>query len=77
MQHSLARIIAKPTDYKICNQCGCVNWYENKVCVNGCNDPQQWVHNSTMVKDFIENDYEFYSSEGYSEDEIDNITRDV
>jgi len=32
----ISDIAEKRTDFKYCNECGHINWYENKVCV-GCN----------------------------------------
>lgn len=76
MQHTLAKILGKPSDYRICNNCGCVNWYENETCVNHCVE-SKLEENDGRVISFVEEEYDFYKEDGYSEVEIDNFTRDV
>lgn len=34
MEHSIERIAGKPSDYKYCNECGRINWYENTNCIS-------------------------------------------
>ena len=36
MEYSITQIAGKPNDFKYCNVCGHINWYENKNCI-GCN----------------------------------------
>lgn len=45
MKNTIGRIAVKVTDYKICNRCKSINWYENKKCLN-CEE--------TTFKDMIE-----------------------
>lgn len=33
-ERSLIDIYYNPTDYKVCNSCSRVNWYENDHCVS-------------------------------------------
>lgn len=33
MKITIAHVIAKKEDFKICSQCGKVNWHENENCV--------------------------------------------
>lgn len=32
MEAEFARIFGKSNDYKLCKQCGAINWYENEIC---------------------------------------------
>ena len=34
MHNTIGRIAGKINDYKICGQCGQINWYENESCIN-------------------------------------------
>lgn len=34
MYNTIGRIAGKIIDYKICKECGSINWYENESCVN-------------------------------------------
>lgn len=34
MRHFIRRIVSKPSDYKVCDKCDSINWYENEECVN-------------------------------------------
>ena len=36
MYHNLGRVFGKPTDYRVCNECDAINWYENDTCCE-CN----------------------------------------
>lgn len=75
MEMNLERINQKPHDYKICLECGKLNWYENENCV-GCNH-SGFDETERLVNDSITDEYKFYNSEGYTEEEIDNIYIDV
>ena len=33
MKHTIDRILSNPNDYKLCKDCGMINWYENKTCI--------------------------------------------
>ena len=33
MRHTVDRMLSKPSDYKICMECGTWNWYENDECI--------------------------------------------
>jgi len=75
MTHSLAKIICKDTDYKLCSHCDRINWYENEVCIDcghsyfkGCGEG---------VEDAAHELNDSYEAEGYIEEEIDNILIDV
>ena len=44
MHHTLDRIAGDFTDYKKCDSCGDINWYENEVCVNSdCTDDEDFT----------------------------------
>lgn len=32
MKTTIAKVIGKPSDYWICPNCNCLNWYENEEC---------------------------------------------
>jgi len=34
MYHRIERIVGKPGDYKVCLNCGYVNWYERVACIS-------------------------------------------
>ena len=70
MTTQLHRVLCKPNDYKICEDCYKLNWYENEVCCEcGSND-----FDSSIVSQHIDEEYRFYEEEeGYSESEIDDI----
>ena len=72
METTYSKILSKMSDYKICCRCGCANWYENKVCHNCLNREFK-----EMDFKWIDEEYEFYKSEGYSENEIDNLKINV
>ena len=75
MQMDYMRITQKPTDYKVCEECGHLNWYENEQCCN-C-DCKEFDSEERLVVLTIEDDYSFYKQEGYTESEIDNMYIDV
>lgn len=78
MTHTLAKMIGKTNDYKLCTQCNQPNWYENKECRH-CVYPQSKTFHpiGEGVLEYIEEDYKFYKEDGYNEDFIDNITVEV
>lgn len=75
MEVRLDYIFTKPTDFKICSECGAINWYENEACLRCGND--KFSEEEKSVQEAIEKDYEFYREEGYEEEEIDAIVTDV
>ena len=79
MEHTYEKILSKPSDYRMCNSCGTVNWYDNILCVI-CGE--QTLSKKTMSNDemhhFLEEEKDFYvEEEGYDEDEIWNIKLEV
>jgi len=81
MEHTLGKIHAKPHDYKLCPICGNINWYENTDCIICNTIPNILVIAPLMDADSMEKWYneeiEVYKQEGYTDDEIDNITKEI
>ena len=49
MHHTIGRILgAWDTDYKICKNCGKINWYENERCVDCGNGKFRKVKKSDL-----------------------------
>lgn len=70
-EFTLDYLLAKPTDFKKCVKCNRPNWYENDECVHL--DCTSTKFRKNGVISYIKEDYRFYKSEGYSEEEIDGI----
>jgi ribosomal protein L40E len=72
MEHRLEAIVMKPSDYKICDKCGIINWYENEAC---------WHCGSTEFNDdrdevfkYMDDEYKYWiEEEGCSEEEADMV----
>ncbi len=76
MTHSLAKIIGKTNDYKLCESCNSLNWYENQCC-RSCSF-KSFKEDGKGIEDYINEEYRFYKDEyDYSEDEIDEISKDI
>ena len=75
MEMSLEQISQKPHDYKVCLECGKLNWYEKENCV-GCNH-NIFDDNEQLVNDTIIDEYNQYEDLGYTEKEIDTIYIEV
>jgi hypothetical protein len=71
MTTELHRVVCKSNDYKICTKCKKLNWYENeRCCESSCGHTK---FDASLVLSYAEDEYEFYTEEGYTESEIDNI----
>jgi hypothetical protein len=79
METVLIKIVQKPTDYKVCNQCKQINWYENECCKNmECAVHNDYDETADAVQDWIKDEYGFYMEEEFmSEEEVDNILVDI
>jgi len=66
MRHFLRCIATKPQDYKICNHCGFLNWYENEECWNCSTTHELKPKFSKSVKEIKK----------WTKDEIDYILED-
>jgi hypothetical protein len=80
MEHTLDKIISKPSDYKLCPLCGNVNWYENEDCYF-CGDGDLRI-TDTMTReemdDWWKDEYEFWKiEEVYDDEEIFNIKKEI
>ena len=75
METDLQRIQQKPNDYKVCLECGSLNFYENEHCVK-C-EHKIFDDTERLVTDAILDEYTQYEDLGYSEEEADNIYIDV
>ena len=75
MYATLEKIQRKPSDYKLCLSCKVINWYENIECHN-CKS-STFNTDETSVLNYINEDYEFYATEGYDETSIDNIEVEI
>lgn len=75
MEVSLDTIERKPDDFKICKKCKNINWYENETC-HICNG-KDFDELGKGVLEFIKHEHYFYGSEGWEDDEIDNIRVEV
>lgn len=76
MENTLGKISSKPTDYKCCNDCNAINFYDNEVCWD-CFIEDFTERGSKEVHKWINKEYEFYEELGYTEEEIDNIEVEV
>lgn len=77
MQHTLERIIGKPSDYKECTTCKQINWYENDSCIE-CGESLENISIMTdrQMLNFKEEEL-LALSEDYSEEEIYQIVLNV
>ena len=75
MEVTLDKILCKPDDFKMCVECGAVNWYENDKC-HDCQS-NKFNDNADRVTEWAKKEYEFWENEGYDEEEIDNILYEV
>ena len=75
MTHTLAKIYGKPGDYKICTECHTIVWYEATSCAM-CNS-EDFKVDQELFYTLLDEEYAFYTTEGYTEDEIDSIEKDV
>ncbi len=71
----LNKILGKPNDYYICEECGALNFYENDGC-RECNTIAPEINDemNKKVLDWADEEYKFYQEElEYTEDECDNL----
>ncbi|RLF36597.1 MAG: hypothetical protein DRM99_02350 [Thermoplasmata archaeon] len=72
MEVTLWQIQVKKSDFKICKECGCFNWYEREEC-RECKSKD---FREVTQKD-IEKELKFWIKEGYTEEEADGVLYDV
>jgi len=76
MEFRFDQVLMKPTDFKVCEKCGRINWYENESCIS-CGGFDFDGRLETVEK-AIGAEYGFYvDTEGYSEEEVDAMTFDA
>jgi len=75
MERELSSISGNPNDYKICKNCGVLNFHENESCIN-CNSTK-FKQTGEGVQKYVKEDYEFFKQEGYKENKINNIKLNV
>lgn len=80
MEQTIEQVAGKPSDYKICKECGSPNWYENEYCVNGCVkvEKNNFKPIGKGIKKWAKSEYskDGYGAE-YTPSEIDGIYLDV
>jgi len=77
MEHALAKIVVKPSDYKLCKECGAINWYENGECINCGEKLGNEAMTEEEMKRFEKREYGFWKKEGWTESEIDNLLVEI
>ena len=76
MEHQLAKIFGKQSDYKICNDCEQINWYENETCHECCSE--DLVYDKDLVAEWIDAEYTYWMEEqDWSEEEADNLLVEI
>lgn len=76
MEAQLSTIFGKPSDYKVCQECKHLNWYENDTCCR-C-DSTGFDADEDIVNTRIDSEYDFWITEELcSEEEADNIIIEV
>lgn len=75
MTTQLCKVLCKVSDYKICKCCKAVNWYENEDCCK-CGDTD-FDERGSVVTAYVDEEYSFYSKDGYSENQIDDFEIEV
>ncbi|RLJ70704.1 hypothetical protein BCF55_0985 [Hydrogenivirga caldilitoris] len=76
MKVTLDKIASQPSDYKICKECGYINFYENEVCVMCQGD--EFDESEESVIRWVDNEYQYrIETEGYTEREADNVVVEV
>lgn len=75
-ERTLDEIRNKKNDYKICEECGEINWYENKYCEN-CNS-EKFNESIGRVNDYIYKEYKFYiETMDFTEKRADTLIKEV
>jgi uncharacterized protein with PIN domain len=76
MDRTLADILGKPSDFKVCEKCGRINWYENEKCIE-CNSEKFDESEKAVIK-AVKQEYNYWINiEKYTEEEADNVIVDV
>lgn len=76
MEATLEKILGKPSDFKLCKSCKAINWYENEECRECHKKRFNW--NVKLIEKWVDYEFKFWiETEGYSENEADNILYDI
>ena len=75
MEREYNQIEAKPCDFKICKDCGHINFYEKEQCFY-C-DNKDFYKEGLNILEVIKQEIDYYKKEGYTEEQAYNIFIDV
>ena len=78
MEHTLGKMINRPSDYIQCNGCNSPVWYEHDEC-SRCGEKitTKKIMTKKEMNIFVEEEVSYYKEEGYSEEEIFSLLYDV
>jgi len=72
MQVQLVDICSDPNDFKVCQKCRAINWYENEMCTRSSCTSSSFVDSEEAVLEEVYKWYEIYEDiDGMSEMQID------
>jgi len=79
MEVELSSISMKMSDFRVCEDCGSFNFYENDVCSRCFSENEDGkAHFREVTDEDISNEYNFWiDEEGYTEEEADNLLVEV
>ena len=73
---TLDTLVMKPSDFKVCEKCGKINWYENEDCIE-CGE-NKFNDSKVAVMKWAKDEYDYWMNvEGYTEEEADNVYIEV
>jgi len=73
MEADLGTISTKPGDYKVCNKCNTINWYENELC-HVCN-AKNFSSDMDIVRQWASDELQYWMEmEDYTDDSAMDIT---
>ncbi|MHB1764963.1 MAG: hypothetical protein ACYCS1_05435 [Gammaproteobacteria bacterium] len=71
MEATLDKISSKINDYKLCSDCGTINFYENEICHSCKRNEFKLIGEG--IEDYVNQEYRYYAEQNYSKDESDEI----
>ena len=75
MDCTYPKILGNLNNYKVCQNCNRINYYENEVCFDCGSD--KFIDDKLLIVKLVDSSYDFYKLEGYTEEEIDNMLIEV
>jgi len=69
MEMSLGYILGQPNDFKVCQRCGEVNWYEKEVCFS-CNS-REFEKNERRIRKVTKSEMRALEQQGIAPQEIE------